>query len=170
MNFDPAFIVTHGMHITKQQWKTTTKQRWKKKKRHLTTPMARQSWPMGGLSEVKRERDIKQKIQNCSYYYLRYIKFLKIPYNSLLVLGFRVKCFETNPHTEVNLAFCTIIHSFRVLAPYHHVFWYCYRPHICHAEGTCRQNAFQEVSSLMKLVFVLCQRKDEPDNQGLPLA
>jgi len=40
MNFDPAFTVTHGMHITKQQWKTTTKQRWKKKKRHLTTP-----WP-----------------------------------------------------------------------------------------------------------------------------
>jgi len=31
VNFDPAFIVTHGMHITKQQWKTTTKQRWKKK-------------------------------------------------------------------------------------------------------------------------------------------
>jgi len=48
MNFDPAFIVTHGMHITKQQWKTTTKQRWKKEKRHLTAPMARQSWPMGG--------------------------------------------------------------------------------------------------------------------------
>ena len=169
MNFDPAFIVTHGMHITKRQWKTTTKQRWKKKKHHLTTPMARQSWPMGGLSEVKGER---HKIENTELQLLL-SSVHKVSQDTIqFTFSTWISCEmfrNKSPHRgEPRILYNNS--QFSCPCAYHHVFWYCYRPHICHAEGTCRQNAFQEVSSLMKLVFVLCQRKDEPDNQGLPLA